>query len=190
MTLIRNEDDIAHALAGSAYHNRAMEAASRIYTETLWLSAGFVRNHIWDVLFKDGATTPLNDIDVIFFNPEQTDPAHEMNIKRQLEDIAPAYPWSVKNQARMHVKNGDPAYHSVDDAMCYWLETVTPVAIRKDRRNRHHLLAPLGIDDLLRGTCNPTPHAKSREERLQAYRARMKQKQWWTIWNGVTVNGL
>src|SRR5690606_8519493 len=46
-----------------------------------------------------------------------------------LKQLAPDLPWSVKNQARMHLKNQDPAYTSCADAMTYWPEFETAIGI-------------------------------------------------------------
>ena len=34
-----------------------------------WIAAGFVRNRIWDHLHGYAEPTPLNDIDVVYFDP-------------------------------------------------------------------------------------------------------------------------
>ena len=34
-----------------------------------WVGAGFVRRKVWDNLHGFEEPTPLNDIDVLFFNP-------------------------------------------------------------------------------------------------------------------------
>ena len=54
----------------------------------------------------------------------------------------------MKNQARMHLRNGDRPYRDCADALCHWAETCTAVALRLVGE-RLELLAPLGVDDLL-----------------------------------------
>lgn len=48
-------------------------------------------------------------------------------------------------------------------------------------------LAALGFNDLLAMTARPTPHARSRPDRLCAYRERMQAKNWPGIWPMVTA---
>ena len=169
---------------------QAIKAVAKLKQEELWLSAGFIRNHVWDLNFKTGQHTKLDDIDVIYYNRENTDKSADQHLEKQLFEIAPHYPWSVKNQARMYIKNSDPPYKSLDEALQYWLETVTPIAVRMSTSNELEMRAPLGIQDMVNGTCRIAPLAKTRQDRIDAYRKRMKQKKWWTIWDGVTVNDL
>ncbi len=73
------------------------------------LAAGFVRNLVWDRLHGLVAT-PFTDIDVIYFDPADLSRETENRYEAELRILAPEYPWSVKNQARMHLRNGDKPY--------------------------------------------------------------------------------
>ena len=66
--------------------------------------------------------------------------------------------------------------------MVHWLETATAVAVRLDEKGILHLLAPFGLDDLFALTVRPTPHARSRRDRLTAYRHRLGEKAWDRTW--------
>lgn len=188
--MIRTEKDILDALAHSPFHMQVLKAASALNLPDMCIAAGFVRNYIWDRLHGFAAPTPLNDIDVIYYDNGNLDIGRERESEERLRQAMPGLPWSVKNQARMHLKNKDRPYTSLEDAMAHWLETVTPVGVRLMSDNTLHLIAPLGITDLLSLRCRATPHAKSRDERLAHYRARMMAKKWWTIWPNVTVYDL
>jgi hypothetical protein len=96
----------------------------------------------------------------------------------------PSVPWSVKNQARMHRRNGDAPYRSTADAMAHWAETATCVAVCLDERGRCRLLAPYGLDDLMAMYIRPTPHFLGK---LDVFRARTDRKDWRALWPGVTV---
>ncbi|AZG73889.1 nucleotidyltransferase family protein [Shewanella livingstonensis] len=93
-----------------------------------YIAAGFVRNLVWDKLHHI-ALQPLNDIDVIYWCDTDVsvarDRAIEAELRRQVD-----LPWSVKNQARMHLNNNDPAYLSCLDAMSYWPEMQTAVGVK------------------------------------------------------------
>ncbi len=88
-------------------------------------------------------------------------------------------PWSVRNQARMHRRNRDPAYADTADALRYWLETPTAVAIRIDEDGSASLIAPFGVDDLMAMVCRPTPRGR---EKLSEYRQRIVDKNWRARW--------
>jgi hypothetical protein len=96
---------------------------------TDWLiSAGFIRNLIWDNLHSM-TSQPLNDIDVIYWCDNTPSSAEDQAIEALLvEQIA--LPWSAKNQARMHLRNGDMPYSSCVDAMSFWPEKQTAIGVK------------------------------------------------------------
>jgi hypothetical protein len=72
-----------------------------------WVAAGFVRNAVWDVLHGYADSTPLSDIDVLYFSADCLAPEADYAWERRLLRACPDAPWSVRNQARMHLRNGD-----------------------------------------------------------------------------------
>ncbi|MBF3222218.1 hypothetical protein HKW74_22440, partial [Pseudomonas aeruginosa] len=94
-------------------------------------------------------------------------------------------PWSVKNQARMHLRNGDRPYRDCADALCHWAETCTAVALRLVGE-RLELLAPLGVDDLLALKVRPTAHFAGKPE---VYRRRLREKNWTARWPLLDISG-
>ncbi|NMH64534.1 nucleotidyltransferase family protein [Shewanella salipaludis] len=97
------------------------------------LTAGFVRDLVWDNLHGYPASS-LNDIDFIYFCAKDTSRERDARLEARLRLLAPEYPWSVKNQARMHLRNADRPYRSTEDAMGFWpeQETAVGVALRED----------------------------------------------------------
>lgn len=88
--------------------------------------------------------------------------------------------WSVKNQARMHVKNGDAPYLSTTDAMRYWVETATAVAVRLGEKASFEIAAPLGLDDLFGLVIRPA--GRFATEKKKIYQDRFKSKNWMATW--------
>ena len=88
-----------------------------------WIAAGFLRNKVWDILHEYHEPTPLNDVDVVYFDERNADEDDDSEWERRLKRIDPSTPWSVKNQARMHLRNGHSPYESATDAMSRWPET-------------------------------------------------------------------
>jgi hypothetical protein len=144
-----------------------------------WVGAGFVRNLVWDRLHGHAQATALDDIDVLYFDPSnrrrRTERGHEASLGR----AGPEYPWSIRNQARMHERNGDPPYRDTTHAMGFWLETATAVAVRLDYDDRLRLTAPHGLDDLLGLRLRPTAAGRRRSEQ---YLFRVAAKNWLAIW--------
>jgi len=121
-----------------------------------WIGAGFVRNTVWDNLHGRTASPLSGDVDVLWFDRTRTDPSKDRQIEAALRTMDPSVEWSVKNQARMHVRNGDAPYASATDAMRYWPETATAVAVRRNDRDHCEIAAPLGLDDLFGLIVRPT----------------------------------
>lgn len=81
-----------------------------------WIAAGFIRNAIWDALHGRPSRSPVGDVDVIWFGVDGEE-VHDRKMEEALRAVAPSIDWSVKNQARMHTRNGDAPYQSATDAM-------------------------------------------------------------------------
>ncbi len=145
-----------------------------------WIGAGFVRNAVWDSLHGRAPGPLLGDVDVIWFDPDQSDPDHDRNIEETLRAAAPSFDWSVKNQARMHIRNGDAPYLSATDAMRYWPETATAVAARRHNSGRCEIANPLGLDDLFNLILRPT--TRFVVEKRSIYDERAQSKAWTNAW--------
>ena len=90
--------------------------------------------------------------------------------------------WQVRNQAMMHERNGDRAYTDLIDAMSFWPEKETAVAIRQLASGEYQCLSSFGFDSLfaLKVTHNP--------KRSQAlFHQRVKSKRWMENWPRLRV---
>ncbi|KFZ38124.1 hypothetical protein HR45_06365 [Shewanella mangrovi] len=106
---------------------RALAVAARLNLPQGYIAAGFIRNLVWDRFH--GITTALNDIDLIYFDPNDVSDGIEAHYQQQLKQWLPIA-WSVKNQARMHLKHKHQPYTGVLQAMRYWPEHETAIAAR------------------------------------------------------------
>lgn len=145
-----------------------------------WIAAGFVRNAVWDALHGRKPQVPSGDIDVIWFDPACLDPARDREIEARLAEKAPAIEWSVKNQARMHLRNGDEPYASAVDAMRFWPETATAIAARRNADGSCTVSAPLGLADLLESRLRPG--ARFTADRRAIFDKRVAAKRWLERW--------
>lgn len=58
-----------------------------------WISAGFVRNAVWDHLSGlDTEATPLADLDAVFHDPPIATAEHDARIEAALRNAAPDLP--------------------------------------------------------------------------------------------------
>lgn len=167
-----------------------------------YIGAGFVRNAIWDDLHNNDISTPLNDIDVIYFSDEvfQTQSIHALNLSREKEDaqsqalvlaklkeqeierelsrLVPQANWQVKNQARMHLAHGHPPYKSSHEAISYWIERETCVAVRLLANDDLNVLAPFGLAANFAGTISINPQYP----RPDVFSKRLASKNWLDVW--------
>jgi uncharacterized protein len=178
MTLIKTENDILQLIQSDQWMMQVLRTVRDLHLSDWWIAAGFVRNAVWDAQHGYTERTPLEDIDVVYFDTQNTDEAQEKQIEQNLRATM-HLPWSVKNQARMHIRNGDGPYHSSAEAIGKWIETPTCVGVRLENDDSLTLCAPIGIDDLLQGIVRPNPLCRRNPE---AYIQRIQQKQWHTQW--------
>ncbi len=141
-----------------------------------WIGAGFVRNCIWDNLHGHGIAAPSGDIDVIYYDPTQISESGDRRIEARLSQMRPDFCWSVKNQARMHTRNGDAPYSSVFHAMQFWPETATAVAVRLNGQDGLDVCAPYGLGDLFQLKLKPTPGFVNAKRHI--FDARVASKVW------------
>jgi len=155
---------------------KALELVATLDLPDCWIGAGFVRDALWDHLHGYSPTEPCGDVDVIWHSSASMNPDADRHIEQDLYGAMPGLQWSVKNQARMHLRNGDTPYASVADAMQRWPETATAVAVRLGRSGSIEVNAPLGLDDLFALRLRPTPGFVS--DKLQIFRERVSSKNW------------
>src|SRR6185437_16242720 len=179
LTALRDATGICRLIAASPFHLAALRSVGALALPDWWIGAGFVRSLVWDHLHAFAVPTRLRDVDVIWFDAQRASASVDDTLTAQLRAIQPEVPWSVKNQARMHGRNGDRAYRSSTDAMRHWPETATAVAVTLAADGTLNLAAPFGVDDLLAMLMRPTPHFR---ERMAAYRARQSAKEWHATW--------
>jgi hypothetical protein len=155
----------------------ALVAAAELKLTDWCLSAGFVRNLVWDKLHGKRVATELNDIDLIYFDEKDLSQSREKYYERDLSSRVPA-PWSVKNQARMHIRNDDPPYKSVEDAMTYWVEVETAIGAYVRPNGDLELVAPLGLQSLfdLKVTIN------TKRPKPEIFSHRVEGKGWLERW--------
>jgi len=181
---LRDAQDVYEFVLDDPFRRSVIETARSIGLPDGAIGAGFVRQPVWDYLHDFPPNETFADIDVLYFDASDLTPESELRLEQELAHRLPGVPWEVTNQARMHLKNGDPAYRDTEDAIAHWLETPTAVAMRLIARSAGSLIAPFGIDDLLAIQIKATPAGIRRRE---AYRNRLRQKDWHLRWPSVRM---
>lgn len=174
------EAEIISILRADCHRWHLLEVVAALDLPDGWIGAGFIRNAVWDYLHGRPPLAPDGDVDVIWFDRAQTDPAVDRVYEARLAEIEPSVLWSVKNQARMHIRNADQPYASAVDAMRHRPETATAVAARRHGDALCEVAAPLGLDDLFVLVLRPTANFVDRKRRI--YDERLRSKKWAERW--------
>ncbi len=187
MMLIQNEKDIIAFIQEDKWMMDLLSCAKSLKLPEWWICAGFVRSKIWDVLHGFDERTSLPDIDVIYYDQSNVEERIEKNHEVALNRLLPTVPWSVKNQARMHIVNNSSPYSSSVDAIAKFPETATALGVKLDERNNVILTAPHGTQDLVNLTVKPTPYFLESKDRMLMYEKRVKAKNWRATWRNIEV---
>ena len=175
-------DRIIDLIESDELRLQALEYVRLLDLPECYIAAGFVRNLVWDYLHHKSEPTPLNDVDVIYFDLNESNPNKFIEYESRLTELLPQLNWQVRNQALMHVRNNDEPYGSSLDAMSYWPEQETAVAIRKLSNGNFDCISAFGFESLFnfQVTYN-TKRLKS------VFEHRIKSKEWLIKWRNLVV---
>lgn len=179
---IHNEEDLLQAVEQDAWMMNILAAVRELHLPDSWVCAGFVRSKVWDMQHGFTERTPLADVDVIYFDPDDIREEVEKVWEEKLRSTDPSIPWSVKNQARMHVKNGLAPYSSSTDGMSKFPETVTALGLALTEEGNVVLSAPHGVRDVIDMIVRPTPYFSANQQLHVIYEERVAKKNWQAIW--------
>ncbi len=140
-----------------------------------YVAAGFVRNLVWDSLHS--TSTELNDIDVVFYDRSDSKNRLGAEVSQRLNREYPEFLWEAKNQAYMHIRNGDTAYKDTLDAMKYWPEKETGVGASLNSDNSISIISAYGLETLFDGKVT---HNKKRS--MDIFKTRVHKKRWLETW--------
>ncbi|MEH7225393.1 nucleotidyltransferase family protein [Bacillus sp. JJ1566] len=186
--MLKNKEDVIKIINDDDRMMDILRASKSLHLPDWWICAGFVRSKVWDTLhgFTERTNTP--DVDVIFFDKENLDELTEKIYEDKLRNLIPDIPWSVKNEARMHVVNNIPPYTSAVDAISKFPETATALGVKIDDKENVILTAPCGIEDVINMELKPTDFFKETKERIAIYEERLNKKNWKSIWPMIKVH--
>jgi hypothetical protein len=182
-----NEEIITLLITEDKWMMEILKCAKSLNLPDWWICAGFVRSKIWDTLHGFNERTPIPDIDIIYFDATNIDEVEEKKLEERLKSITPNIPWSVKNEARMHLKSNFPPYTSSVDAISKFPETATALGVKLDEKDHVILTAPWGINDVVNLEVKPTPFFIETKERLAIYENRISKKKWESTWSKLKV---
>lgn len=177
------ETQVKNWVANDPMRMEALAIAAAQELPDWCLAAGFVRNLVWDKLHGFSSATALNDIDLIYFDPHEVSDSRDRDIEQWLRGVS-GFPWSVKNQARMHKRNMDSPYTSTEDAMSFWVEVETAVGAALGESGEVVVVAPFGVESLFDYTITLNP----KRPKPGDFEGRISNKRWLEVWPRLVVN--
>ncbi|MFD0710773.1 nucleotidyltransferase family protein [Paenibacillus sp. GCM10027626] len=177
------EEKLIAIMKENMFLERDLQLVQQLGLPNWCIAAGYVRNFVWDYLAGNPQRSPMNDVDVLYYDSNDLDETREKEYEARLIRLWPEYDWSVKNQARMHLRNDEPPYESVEDAMKHWPETATAVGITLDEKQQLKVIAPFGLDDLFAMIIRRSPFFADRDY----FCARIQRKGWLKLWPQVRL---
>jgi hypothetical protein len=184
------EKELIRIVRNTPWLMRALRAVRRLDLPNWCIGAGALRNATWDALNGHAEPSLLADIDVAHFDSADLSRERDQRLQRELTRLEPDLPWEVTNQAGVHLWFEEafghrvPPLRSLEDAVASWPETATSAAVWLDHRGRLHVIAPLGLEDLLGMVVRRNPRRVS----LETYRQRLETKQYRERWPGVRIH--
>ncbi|WMT43007.1 nucleotidyltransferase family protein [Paenibacillus sp. D2_2] len=148
-----------------------------------YIAAGYIRNYVWDRLHGYGNRRTYGDIDVIYYDPQDISEERDRLLEDELKRSTGNDKWSVKNQARMHIRNEASPYLSTLDALKRWPETATAVGAMLDQTDQFLVCAPHGLEDLFKMVVRRSPFFSDQAYYLE----RVGKKEWDRLWPLLTI---
>jgi hypothetical protein len=157
---------------------RQLESVNQLALEQCCIGAGAIRNLVWDRL-HDQERTPLNDVDVVYFDDTHLTKQQEFNYQQTLMFLDPTTPWEVVNQARVHhwYEPKVPALQSLSQGISTWPETATCVGAYLEN-NDIHIIAPHGLSDLFELKLVHNPIRMNVSDFMERQIKKRFQRQW------------
>ena len=153
-----------------------------------YVAGGAIRNTIWDVLHGYEKRTPLNDVDLVYFDEGNLNPQKDKLIEHKLRKVHQDVNWEVVNQARMKERivdqQGIKVISSTTDSISYWSDTSTCVGVRLEEDGSLSICAPHGLGDLMTLKVRPVPRPYTNSD---LYKKRMLGKKWKDYWPKLTI---
>jgi hypothetical protein len=162
----------------------ALRAVRDLNLSSWAIGAGAIRNTVWDHLHGFSNATAAQDIDVVFFDPENFSQERDQELQNELSKALSNVQWDVTNQAAVHLwyeeKFGLPVapLTCLQEGIATWPEFATCVGVCLYPDDQLDVIAPHGLDDLFSMVVRWNPTRVSSDTYIQ----RVTQKAYPNSW--------
>lgn len=167
--LIKNEGRLIEIVTQSDITMARLRTIQSLGLDNWCIAAGAIRNLVWDHLHNYEEPSKLFDIDIAYFDSQNTSQEQDNKYQAQLEKLDPNSPWEVTNQAGVHLWYESyfgyavEPLTSLEKAATTWPEFTTCVAIYLNKTDEVQVIAPYGLDDLFEMRIRRNPKRVSKE---------------------------
>jgi hypothetical protein len=183
--VLNSEKDIEILVRNDAWMMDVLAAAEDLDLPDWWIGAGFLRNKIWDTI-EGNPSAHARDVDLVYFDHKHVEPEVDWRYDDRMRQEYPFAEWEIRNQARMHDKNGLPPFSSTEDGISNWVETATCIAVKK-KAGKLAFLWCYGLDDVLGLVARPIPRYVE-PDLLPVFERRIAEKRWLERWPRLRIN--
>ena len=149
-----------------------------------WIVGGAIRDVVWQGI-TNRPTGSICDLDLVYFDATSPSKDADDRLEDRLGSVG-GVPWSIKNQARMHIFDREVAYSCVEEAIFYFPETVSCVGIKMTAGGELIIINLFGFSDLLGMIFRPTP-GYLRRASFSSFVERVHTKGWVDKWPELRV---
>ena len=181
---IESESDVERLVRSDQWMMKVLTAAEELNLPDWWIGAGFLRDRIWDAIAGKRSTVS-RDVDLVYFDSGNTAAEADWEYDNYMMQRHPFAEWEVRNQARMHYKNGFDPYGSTAEGISNWVETATCVGVRV-KSGKLEFLWCHGMEDVIGLVARPTERFRAPELFL-IFQKRVAEKHWKERWPHLVV---
>ena len=162
----------------------ALRAVRSLRLASWCIGAGAVRSLVWDTLHGFEEASPVEDVDVVYFDDSAEDDEQDTRLESRLRFLIPSVRWEVTNQATVHRWFADTMNQVVDPlesleaGIATWPEFATCVGVNLRDDESVGVVAPHGLDDLFGLRVRRNPQRAS----AAVYRQRVESKRFGERW--------
>ncbi|MEK7501722.1 MAG: nucleotidyltransferase family protein [Patescibacteria group bacterium] len=177
------ECDILKIIEDDKWMMNILHIAEKLNLPDWMISAGFVRNKVWDYLHRYKNEKVLTrDIDLIYFDKDNIDENKDIELSKEIKKKT-GVNWEIVNQAYTHTWHNREPYKNTEEALADWVEIPTCVAVSINKNGNLRLHAPLGIEDLVNLIVRKNPRCSDSE----SYKDRVTSKRWKEKWPKLNI---
>jgi len=178
-------------VAASAELMAALRVVRSLELASWCIGAGAIRSLVWDTLHEFDRRSPLEDVDVVYFEAEAA-PGQDADLENRLRSAMPSLHWEVTNQAGVHrwfaaaLGQVVPPLASLEAGVATWPEYATCVGVYLNDDDSLGVVAPHGLDDLFELRVRHNPLRAS----VATYQERIAAKRFGERWPRLSIGGL